>query len=122
MAEHTHSHHGLGHSGEHGGPERVQQDLVLQQDKVQQRGAVLRAQIHQQSAVVCPAGKGGMSTEEMSESTSFRGREWKTKQTVKGEERRMGRKECEQRKGWSERFIAGFVTRDRRELCKGETK
>lgn len=55
MLEPTHSHHSLGHSGEHGGSERVQQDLALQQDKVQQCGAVLRAQIHQQSAIVCPA-------------------------------------------------------------------
>lgn len=55
----SYSHHGLGHSGEHSRPERVQQDLVLQQDKVQQCGAVLRAQIHQQSPVVCPADGGG---------------------------------------------------------------
>lgn len=63
----THSHHGLGHSGEHSGPERVQQDLALQQDKVQQRGAVLRAQIHQQSAIVCPADMGGERTEDRNE-------------------------------------------------------
>lgn len=59
---HTHSHHSLGHSGEHSGPQRVQQDLALQQDKVQQGGAVLRAQIHQQSAVVCPAVREGENT------------------------------------------------------------
>ncbi len=55
----THGHHSLGHSGEHSGPQRVQQDLALQQDKVQQCGAVLGAQIHQQSAVVCPADREG---------------------------------------------------------------
>jgi hypothetical protein len=32
----------------------VKQDLTLQQDKVQQRGTVLRAQVHQQRTVVCP--------------------------------------------------------------------
>lgn len=53
----THSHNGLSHSGEHGWPQRVQQNLALQQDKVQQRGAVLCTQIHQQSAVVSPADK-----------------------------------------------------------------
>lgn len=64
----SYSHHSLGHSGEHSGPERVQQDLVLQQDKVQQCGAVLRAQIHQQSPVVCPA--------DGEEEAEHRGCEW----------------------------------------------
>lgn len=59
MAEQTHSHHGLSHSSEHSGPEWVQQDLALQQHKVQKCGAVLRAQIHQQGPVVCPAEGGG---------------------------------------------------------------
>lgn len=49
----THRHHRLGHPGEHGGTQRVQQDLAFQQDKVQQRGTVLGAQVHQQGAVVC---------------------------------------------------------------------
>lgn len=35
----------------------MQQDLALHQDEVEQRGAVVRAQIHQQRAVVRPAGR-----------------------------------------------------------------
>lgn len=70
VSEPTHSHDGLGHSGEHSGPQRVQQDLALQQDKVQQRGAVLRAQVHQQSAIVCPAGRGGENRGERGEAMS----------------------------------------------------
>lgn len=37
----------------------MQQDLAFQQDKVQQRGAVLGAQVHQQGAVVCSAARRG---------------------------------------------------------------
>lgn len=50
----THRHHGLGDAGEHCGPQGVQQDLALQQDEEQQRGAVLRAQVRQQGAEVRP--------------------------------------------------------------------
>lgn len=36
----------------------MQQDLALQQHEVQQRGAVLRPQVHQQRSVVGPANSG----------------------------------------------------------------
>lgn len=52
----------------------MQQDLALQQDEVQQRGAVFRAQVHQQSAIVCST-NGGEQSRAMSSC-----REWKTKQ------------------------------------------
>ena len=44
----TYRHQGLTDRGEHFGPQRVQQQLVLRQHSQQQRAGVLRAQVLQQ--------------------------------------------------------------------------
>lgn len=63
----THRHYGLGYPGEYSGSQGVQQDLTLQQDKVQQRGTVLRTQVHQQRTVVCPTEERRAGEEEREE-------------------------------------------------------
>ena len=78
--EPTHSHNRLGRPGEHSGPERVQQDLALKEDKVQKRGAVLRAQVHQERAVVGPTDGEGKK----------QGRQVSSGRAVKFHDRKMG--------------------------------
>jgi len=44
----THRHQRLGDAGQHGGPQRVDQDLVLRHGEHQQGDGVLRAEVLQQ--------------------------------------------------------------------------
>lgn len=96
--KHTHSHNSLCHSGQHGGPQRVQQDLALQQHEVQQRGTVLRPQIHQQRAVVGPA-DGGEGRGQNRGMSSGRERKQKTERRGKGKIGMKGKGEKETKAG-----------------------
>lgn len=61
----THGHQGLGDAGQDGGPQRVDQDLVLGDGEHQQGDGVLRAQVLQQHGKPAAAAEETLGTQDL---------------------------------------------------------